>query len=187
MHTFPAILFAVFLLAPCYGQLFDGLRLRNPLSNLFGQRGGDPDSDVSDGRTEPKDDPLPDMIPRTDSGHGLLYRSRPSVVIQPAFVDPGYFYFPRPGPYTLGGVPPRPPPAASGHVPLVQPPVAPAPAADSSRLLYGDAHEEDRLQPSAHHFARRPGGNTRSIDNPSGEDRIIEALKLFKQLRTMAM
>ncbi|XP_075543272.1 uncharacterized protein LOC142577701 isoform X2 [Dermacentor variabilis] len=148
MHVLSAAVFSLLLLTPS-GQLFGGLR--HPLRNLFGPRGGDPDGDGD--RTEPHDDPLPDMIPHTNHAPAVLYRRMPSVVIEPE-TPLGDFYSRRPAAHWPG--------SHAARLPAV-----------GSRW---------RPQSGGGPLEGRVAGKAES----SAEDRIIEALKLFKQLRTMA-
>ncbi|XP_037567461.1 uncharacterized protein LOC119448031 [Dermacentor silvarum] len=156
MHVLSAAVFFLLLLMPTSGQLLDGLR--NPLWKLFGRRGGDPDSDG--GRTELHDDPLPDMIP--NHAPAVVYRRMPSVVMEPAahLGDAGYFYSRRPVAHMPGAA--RLPPVGS-------------------RRWQSDGYDHVPLESR---FAGKAESSKDTAASP--EDRMIEALKLIKQLRTMA-
>ncbi|CAN8032684.1 hypothetical protein HPB47_009155 [Ixodes persulcatus] len=178
------------LVAPtCPCQLFSGFRLpslSNPLSDLFSGPGGNPDSDVTNGRAGLKDDPLPDLVPRNGPPQlPTMYRN--------AFDPMGnsFGYFPRPQPSVVPAFLPQ------QHLQHYQP----------SRLPEG-LHQQgggwripetrvqlrrrplvpEEVDGDISSFIRRPENNDKDFSTSStAEDRVIAALKLFKQLRTMAL
>lgn len=90
----------------CYGQLFGNLgnfrlpnplQIRNPLRTLFSDPGGNPDNDVTNGRSRVQEDSLPDLIPRNNvprlRNSPMTYRSS-TAVMEPDLGD-GYLYYPR--------------------------------------------------------------------------------------------
>ncbi|CAN8006492.1 unnamed protein product [Ixodes hexagonus] len=180
------------MLAPsCHCQLFSSLRLpglTSPLSNLFSGPGGNPDSDVTNGRAGPKDDPLPDLVPRNGPlRQPPMYRNAPPLEFQP--MGDGFFYFPR-------------------HQPSVVPAFLPQQGYQAPARLPQELHQRGgglRIPETRVLLQRRPlvpeeaegdisglvrrrvNGDRDIGSSTTGEDRIIAALRLFKQLRTMAI
>ncbi|KAK8754735.1 hypothetical protein V5799_002557 [Amblyomma americanum] len=99
--------------------------------------------------------------------------------------NPGHLYVSRPIPYVLGQRThlDRLPPFAFDHRAEVAPPVRPL--AGTSRMRRPQRPvDEDELE-DRRAFSRSEDV-VKDRDAPGSEDRIIEALKLFKQLRSMA-